>query len=606
MEILAIVALVVLFFSHRSLSGRIRSLEAKIKDGSGAAVEQKTALATPAQSAGAVYGAIQQSGISVQAQTPVQNPVPAASGRTATPPQAPSGRLSAWLKEDWLMKLGALLFIIGCGWFVSYAFANNWIGPFGRITIGIVAGVLVMMLGYWRMMRFPSQGAVFVALGAGVAVLTIFAGRAIYQFFDPISAVAFDFIFVAFAAFASYKFNVRSLAISAQVLAFAVPLMTAGKTDSILLFSYLLFISLATLVLAGATGWRGLIASSLVFVGLYSVPYALGFGGIYGGSYAADAPLILNFAYLFAILYLLVGVIAVIRKGVESPKSEIALAVLNGAFLFMWIYNVAAKEWQTLLFAAWAVVFTAGSFIAFRFSSKLHPFFAYGSVGVAFIAAATAAQLEGAALTIAFTVEVLALVITVLALTKNVRAAIATAVLFIAPAILSFESMVKYMSSQELFTQDFFVIIILAFSLIVAGRLITSAATEFKAEGGGTAGAALIVFGTLYILSALWSFMHILMRETPDMATMATLIIYTIIGLVAYFAGLYGNDTARRVYGAALLGFVVVRLMIVDVWNMELFGRVITFFAIGILLMSTAFLTKKKKREKIPAAVGAK
>ena len=46
------------------------------------------------------------------------------------------------------MKLGAALFIVGFGWFVSYAFINNWIGPLGRISIGIVAGVLVMGLGY--------------------------------------------------------------------------------------------------------------------------------------------------------------------------------------------------------------------------------------------------------------------------------------------------------------------------------------------------------------------------------------------------------------------------------------------------------------------------
>lgn len=586
MEILAIVALVALFFSHRSLSKRISSLEEKIKGGVIAPVQQ----AQPAVAA-------QSAGISGQVQAVSQVSV-----QPAVAAPAPSGGFSAWLKEDWLMKLGALLFIIGFGWFVSYAFLNNWIGPFGRIAMGIVAGLLIMILGYWRMMRFPAQGAVFMALGAGTAVLTIFAGSTLYQFFTPVSAIGFDFLFIAFASFASYKFNVRSLAFASQILAFVAPLLTAGKTDSFLLFSYLFLISLATLVLAGATGWRGLIVASLVFTGMYSIPFVTRLGG----SYASDAPFILNFAYVFAVMYLLVGIVAVIRKGVESAKSEIWLAVLNGAFLHMWIYGVAAKEWQSLIFAAWAVVFTAGSFIAFRFSSLLHPFFAYGSVGVAFIAAATAAQLDGAVLTTAFTIEVLALVIIVLMLTKSVRAATTTSALFIAPALLSFGSLVTYMSSSLLFSQDFFVIVILAFSLIIAGRLLSNAARSSAAEGANTAGAALVVFGTLYVLSGLWSFVHILMRDTPDMATMATLIIYTVIGLIAYFAGLYGNDTARRVYGTVLLAFVVGRLILIDVWDMALFGRVITFFTIGILLMSTAFLTKKKKHEEAPAAVPVK
>ncbi|MDO8561460.1 MAG: DUF2339 domain-containing protein [bacterium] len=603
MEILAIVALIVIFFSHRSLSSRIASLEAKIK-GSAEAAQNKSEPATPTQPATAASVAMPQSSIQNQIQTPLQSPIPVAA--SSAPSQDFSSRFSAWLKEDWLMKLGALLFIIGCGWFVSYAFANNWIGPLGRITLGIAAGLLIMILGYWRMMRFPAQGAVFMALGAGTSILTIFAGGTIYQFFTPISAVAFDFVFIAFASFASYKFNVRSLAFAAEVLAFVAPLLTAGKTDSFLLFSYLFFISLATLVLAGATGWRDLIVASLIFVGMYSFPFIVSSGNFYGSSYSTDAPFILNFAYVFAAMYLIVGIIAVIRKGIENAKNEILLAVLNGGFLFMWISMVAAKEWQSLIFAAWAVVFAAGSFIAFRFSSTLHTFFAYGSVGIAFIAAATAAQLHGATLTIAFTIEVLALVITVLALTKNVSAAVTTSTLFIAPAILSIESMSRYMSSTELFTQDFFVIVILAFSLIIAGRMISSAAREFKTEGANTAGAAIIVFGTLYILTGLWSFMHILLRSTPDIATMTTLIIYTIIGLIAYFAGLYGNDTARRVYGAVLLVFVVARLLLMDVWDMELFGRVITFFAIGILLMSTAFLTKRKTQGNTPVSVPTK
>jgi len=84
------------------------------------------------------------------------------------------------------------------------------------------------------------------------------------------------------------------------------------------------------------------------------------------------------------------------------------------------------------------------------------------------------------------------------------------------------------------------------------------------------------------------------MPLTQDIATLVALTVYTIAGLVAYFIGLFRSDTARRVYGAALLIFVVARLLVVDVWSMALSGRVITFFVIGILLMSTAFLTKRK------------
>jgi uncharacterized membrane protein len=439
-----------------------------------------------------------------------------------------------------------------------------------------------MAFGFWRMIRYPQQGGIFLALGAGMAILAIFAGRQIYDFFTPASAITFDFVISAFVALASYKFKLRPLALTSLILAYAAPLLVAGGSDSVSLFSYLLAVSVAALVLAGLMGWRALIAWSLVCIGMYSFPYIT-------NAYNSDAPIVINFAYIFAMLYLLSGMFAVVKQGVQDSGYEVVLALLNGALLFFWIYNVAPKDWQALLFAVWATVFAVGSFIAFRASSKLDPFYAYGSVAVAFIAAATSVQLQGATLTLAFTIEVCLLVVTVLSLTKDVKVATTTSLLFAAPVLLSFVSMANYLSSHELFTQDMFALLVLSFALIVTGRVLSP---EKTSEGGP--GSALIVFGTMYIWFVIWAFLHILMPESADIATFAALTIYTVVGLWAYFVGLTSGDKARRVYGAALLVFVVARLLVVDVWSMELSGRVITFFVIGTLLMSTAFYTKRK------------
>ena len=48
--------------------------------------------------------------------------------------------------------------------------------------------------------------------------------------------------------------------------------------------------------------------------------------------------------------------------------------------------------------------------------------------------------------------------------------------------------------------------------------------------------------------------------------------------------------------GGILLGFVVLRLLLVDVWAMDLVGRIITFVVIGVLLISTAFMGNSKGR----------
>ena len=578
------VILIFVIISNRSIASRLDAVESKLKNTAGVTPDTKLAETSAVNANTEAQGFV----ASMRA--------PETSGAVQEHKNEPN-RFAAWLKEDWLMKLGAFLFIVGFGWFVSYAFANNWVGPIGRISIGIVAGIIIMALGFWRMTKYPSQGAVFMALGAGMTMLTIFAGRAIYGFFTPASAVGFDFIIAVFVSFASYKFNVRSLAFIAQILAFITPLLTAGKSEPMFLFWYLLFVSLASLLLASVTGWRALIQNSLIFVGLYSLPY------MGAGSGNADSVVLLNFAYAFSIMYLLAGMAAVVEKGVEDAKQEVTLAVLNGIFLFLWIFNVAPKEWSVLIFAVFAVIFAGSSFVAFKFSARLAPFYAYGSVAVAFLASATAMQLDGAVLTIAFIVETLLIIATVLVLTRDIKATVTAAWLFIVPIILSASSVFNYGNSRELFTADFFVLVFMSTALILAGRLITHFSDKSKEEVEANAGSVMVVFGTFYIGYIIWQFVHILLYATPDMATMATLVIYTILGLIAYFAGLYGNDMARRTYGMALLAFVVVRLILIDVWNMALFGRVVTFFAIGILLMSTAFLTKKKKQQTVEKIV---
>lgn len=587
MEIILIVLFVILIISNRSLANRVSNIEEKLKFG----FTEKQVTTEPEPIA------------QTEQFSPEHEPVVQTTQNAFVPERAErveSNRFIAWLKEDWLMKLGVALFIVGFGWFVSYAFMNNWIGPVGRITLGIFAGIIIMVFGFRRMMRYPSQGASFMALGAAMAMLTIFAGRSIYGFFTPATAVFFDFIIAAFVSFASYKFNTQPLAFVAQILAFLSPLLVAGQTNSVFLFSYLFFISLATLILAGITGWRGLISTSLFFVGLYSIPYIFsGWYGLFGGRssvYSQDAPIILNFAYLFAVLYLFSGMLAVIKKGVQDLQNEIFIAVLNGLFLFFWIYNIAPKDWSVFVFTAWAIVFTISSFMVFRFSSKLAPFFAYGAVAVAFIAAATAEQLSGATLTIAFAIEALLLVIIVFTLTKNAKATLAASWLLLAPAVLSVANAFHYSSAREVFTEDFFVLLIMAFSFIFVGRLVDTVSSEQTTDSKKPS-SFLVIAGTIYIWYLLWQVIHIAMRPDADTATMITLIIYTVFGLIAYFWGLYKNDYARRVYGIFLLGFVILRLIFIDVWHMELFGRVVTFIVIGVLLMSTAFLTKNRKKE---------
>lgn len=157
----------------------------------------------------------------------------------------PSGadQFLAWLKEDFLVKLGAFLLIIAFGWFVNYAFANDWIGPMGRVALGLIAGVLFMLLGVWRIAVQVHQGAIFTVLGSTIVLLTVFAAREVYDFFTPTTALMLMFMSVVFVAFVSVRYHRQELAIAGLVLAGIAPFMTnAPEPDVFVLLSYLMVV----------------------------------------------------------------------------------------------------------------------------------------------------------------------------------------------------------------------------------------------------------------------------------------------------------------------------------------------------------------------------
>jgi hypothetical protein len=92
----------------------------------------------------------------------------------------------------------------------------------------------------------------------------------------------------------------------------------------------------------------------------------------------------------------------------------------------------------------------------------------------------------------------------------------------------------------------------------------------------------------------IWLVLH---AAIPDgyFATMLSLLIYLIIGLVRYFYGKINRNSIAKLHGGILVIFVVAHLLIIDVWAMEMGGRIVTFFLLGALLMATAFVGRGKK-----------
>ncbi len=510
-----------------------------------------------------------------------------AAPETRTQPElgpSASEQLMAWLKEDWLLKTGGLFLLIGFGWLTTYAFMNNWIGPMGRISLGILAGTAILILGTWRIRGFVHQGAVFLVVGSTTILITVFAARQVYDFFTPATALGIMFLSSAYVALVSVRFKNKALSVASIILGGIAPLLTHSPSpDFTALYAYLLVIVLGTVWIVALTGQRELTAVSLILVTVYSIPQIL------DGD--RDSTLLL-FAYAFSAIFFVTNTVGILKLKDRNLVPDMIVAGGNGLFLLAWIMSNAPEEWQSLIISGWMLAFIAGAYSVFRASGKREPFYVYAGVSIAMLAAATAAELSGAALTIAFSIEAALISFGAYLMLEDKRLAERLCLLFIGPVLLSLESFGSSAWHQGVLHEDFFVLLVLAILLMGLGIFYSNAGG--KQQRVSDINRTLLVVGSVYAFGLVWLSLKALM-ENDDLAVMASLLIYTVVGLISYFFGQTHGKKGLGVYGGVVLGAVIARLLLIDVWNMPLAPRFITFFAIGILLMSTAFFRNKKK-----------
>lgn len=513
--------------------------------------------------------------------------------------------LSAWLKEDWMLKVGAALLLGGIGWFVSYAFAQDWIGPFGRITLGYMLGIAFLIYGWYKLRdsTFRRQATVFFILGATVIMLTTYSARALYDFFTPVTAVIVLFLTSAFVAISGVRFSAPSLPVAGILMAGAAPLLSGGsESDYILLFSYLLVVVAGYSILALFSGRREIIFTGILLVSFYSAPYILSWNHL-----AADKNVLTSFAYLFTTVFFITTLLAVIKsyaiKTTEAVIPDSLTITGAGLFLLTWVVTVAPEEWQSIILCAWTIVFIVGAFVVARRVKSQELFYTYGLVGLLMLGVATALEWKGEALIVAFTIEAVAAVVGNQMLTKNTKQLPLFSFLFLIPVLLSIEYL---MSQNDLFSKGTAVITMFAFVLFGMALYIRNSVLPTILEDGELLSsirslyATFLVSASIYVLVLLWQIPHsATLGLAEDGATFISLILYTIIGISVY---IYGKSTLSKgavLYGGTLIGFVVGRLLLIDIWDMNLFGRIITFAGVGILLMATAFIGRGDKKNTV-------
>lgn len=161
---------------------------------------------------------------------------------------------------NWLNRIGAITLVIGVVFFFKYAVDNEWIGPTGRILLGVIAGLALTAYGYrcWRgKQEIYAQG--ITAAGLGTLYLSFWAAHDLYQLVPAALAFALMAVTTALAGGFAWLYQAEALgALSYGLGAFTPILLSSGEYRPWFFTGFVGILNLSWLALARHMRWKRL------------------------------------------------------------------------------------------------------------------------------------------------------------------------------------------------------------------------------------------------------------------------------------------------------------------------------------------------------------
>ncbi len=527
--------------------------------------------------------------------------------RPAPPPVVPEvlagkGRssrldLETLIAGRWLNRVGILALLFAVSFFLKYAFENNWVGPRGRVAIGLLLGSALFPWSQWllrRGYRYFSEG--IAGLGAAVLYLSIWSGWHYYKLFPQGSAFAGMIVVTAAMVSVAVGRDSQRVALLALVGGFLTPLLVStGRDQQVVLFTYLGVLDAGLLALARARNWILLAPISFVATEVY-------FWGWYETFYNAEK---LERTALFATLFFVVfAALPVVRSQRDGRLSalEMGLVLLNA---FGYLVALRAMLWHEHRWALTVAVLALAAVhleVARRLprpqpSERAPLRLLFAGLALTFVSLAIPIRLEGKWITMAWAVEGAVLIWSgIRAKTRSLRAA---GLLLFAVAAVRL-AMFPIPAPQFLLNARF-----AAFSVAVAsfGAALYFARREpvDLTEAEKTVFAVLGIVLNAYALAALsleaWDLfgrMRAWDIESSLSQQLSLSVVWTAYATGLIVAGVKRRAAALRWQALALFGLVVAKVFLYDLSFLERFYRIVSFLVLGLVLLVVSFFYQRK------------
>ncbi len=343
----------------------------------------------------------------VAAPPPMPGAMPAPIPR-AVPSAAPR-RGSDWkdiekkLGQRWLIWVGALLILVGLGFFVRQAFEKA--GPIARVTAGVGLSLVLLVAGdrflrrKWRIFGQALTGA-----GLGAFYISVWAAASIYHIMPQSAAFGLMILCTAAGVALAILHDAIVIAFLAVLGGILTPVMlSTGENRRDILFAYLLLLDVGVLAVAFFRRWLWL--DVLAFLGTTAL-----FTGWYDKFYTAPQ-MCGTLAWLagFYAVFLVLPFVYHLRRREAAPWPRFVMALANAVFAFTGAWMMLHVDYSvttgfvalglTACYVAMAMVCRA------RVQQDLKQPLGFLALAVGFLVLAAPIQFEADGIILAWSIE---------------------------------------------------------------------------------------------------------------------------------------------------------------------------------------------------------
>jgi uncharacterized membrane protein len=517
----------------------------------------------------------------------------------AARPMAPFEPLPAWnevprterpaidvermIGANWLSKLGMLVLVLGVAFFLRYAIDQGWITITARIVLGVLGGIALFATGdllrWWDRTRFNVYAQV---LAGGGAVITFFSFFASYQFPEyraatgmtlELSSVLLAVTAAGLGLYAAIR-GTPILAMEAVGLGTLASLFGSNFSG----FSVIYTVLLAGAAVAAAT-WRRwpLVLATSVFAAYLNL--------LVLHAQEVDA---------WQLMYGTLGLLAIFtiapltgRAVKEGPVEGLWGFVTGGSWLAAWglgLYSIARlaigiDTWDGPLTGVLAL----GALLLALYARDTHVNARWGWAGAFVVLSLVwpALQFEGVWQSFGWAALVAA---ATLALWVRDHRVVRT---YVAAVGVVFVGRLLFFEMAQMLNEVLDALQPLP-SFALGGTALLAAWFVCGRNGSRTEPTARVVLALALTVPILYA--------SGALDGFAVPIAWTLEAVVLVITGFMFSVRDLRLGALGMFGLVLARIFFVDLLELDLAVRIITFIAVGGLLLLASFLFARRKR----------